>query len=159
MAIDLEAYFAEILNEFEKNESENDILNSQFHRPNIAEEAEAEVRSIRKEIHLDHQNTYQNQFNDNIQNNENIDENENKETNLDQTLTQMSTQDFDKLYNYILISENPIIEDLIINLGTDNIGRFSCANHKINLIVRSSIIKHLVVSEDLVKTKQLCFSY
>ena len=63
----------------------------------------------------------------------------------------MSTQDFDKLYNYNLNSENKIIEDLIINLGTDNIGRFSCANHKISLVVRSSIIKHPVVSEDLVK--------
>ena len=53
--------------------------------------------SLYKDQKQTHRNTYQNQFNDNIQNNENIDENENKETNLDQTLTQMSTPDFDKL--------------------------------------------------------------
>jgi hypothetical protein len=60
----------------------------------------------------------------------------------------MTIDDFDKLQNYVIDNQSEIIENLEIELGSDKIPRISCANHKLNLAVRTATLKHPVVSND-----------
>ena len=47
--------------------------------------------------------------------------------------------------------KEPQIENLTINLGTNDLPRFSCANHELNLGVRKAIKNHKPLSILLIK--------
>ena len=57
--------------------------------------------------------------------------------------------DFDADYN--TINNNQIIKDLVIELGTNKLPRFSCACHKLNLAIRQAISKHKPLSKIILK--------
>ncbi len=61
----------------------------------------------------------------------------------------MAVDEFDKLYNYVLNDGLEIVDEFEIQLGSDNVPRIACANHKLNLAVRSATIKHPIVGKNL----------
>ena len=63
---------------------------------------------------------------------------------------EMSSEQFDEIYNYDLSSGRSILKDLEIIICSNKIPRIACANHKINLSVRTVIIKPPIVSKDLI---------
>lgn len=48
-------------------------------------------------------------------------------------------------------SRGELIYNLVINLGTNHWTRISCANHRLNLAIRSAITNHCQICEDLSK--------
>ncbi len=63
--------------------------------------------------------------------------------------------EFDAKMNYHLNRTKQPLDFLELNIQSNIIPRFNCANHKLNLAVRSAILKHPVVSEHL----KLLFGY
>jgi len=57
------------------------------------------------------------------------------------------SEEFDRLFNYDVNETFQPIHELEINLGSDNLPRFSCFNHKLNLVVRSAIARHPSVKD------------
>jgi hypothetical protein len=57
------------------------------------------------------------------------------------------SEEFDRLVNYDVNETFQPIHNLEINLGSDDLPRFSCVNHKLNLVVRSAIARHPSVKE------------
>ena len=49
---------------------------------------------------------------------------------------------------------NLILETPSINLGSDDIPRIKCANNKLNLCVRSAVVKHPIVENDIYLIRQ-----
>lgn len=41
------------------------------------------------------------------------------------------------------------IENLVINLGSDDLPRISCASHKLNLVLRGAFVQHKVICQHL----------
>ncbi len=65
--------------------------------------------------------------------------------------------EFDDIENYhYQRTGSKKLKDLVINLGSADIFRISCVNHKINLAIRSAIIQHPVISTILKKTSKFC---
>jgi hypothetical protein len=48
------------------------------------------------------------------------------------------------------------IDNLVINLGSTDIFRISCANHKINLAIRTAITNHQAISDIFKKMNSFC---
>ena len=69
-------------------------------------------------------------------------------------LINMDPSDFDSIFNYDLSNSRNTIDKLDINLGSTDIPRISCANHKLNLCVRSAVAKHPIVENNLSLIRQ-----
>ncbi len=67
----------------------------------------------------------------------------------------IETFDNEENYNQYQIGCKKI-KDLVINLGSDDVFRISCVNHKINLAIRTAIIQHPIICEIFKKLNKFC---
>ena len=153
--------FLEFINQENKKDNDEDVIvdgKNDFNFPNSFEDrVQKEIDNIlnnsfsvsknQRDTFLSSLNLVENDIHDcrMTELNEMIiefEKNNEKISTIQSELINMKFTDFDSIFNYDLSYTRNTIDKLDINLGSDDIPRISCANHKLNLCVCSAVVKH-----------------
>jgi hypothetical protein len=130
------------IDEFNVENFDNDNLdqNELFNLDFDIDDVETETIEINRQ--LDTLVFKTNSNSDSVEND--CDSKENYSNSNENDLNRLYFDEFDAKYSYDF-QKGSRIDNLVINLGSDEIPRIICENHKINIEVRAAIIKHPVV--------------